>query len=348
MFVVTRKRALLVLALVLVALIGFVTGGIAHSYGFHEKNPVASFFANLIRGEPAGEYEEFYYPAPEQGACEIFSKSDVEYPFTFLVYGDSREPATYEKDAIIVRIIKENPSFVLHTGDIVRYGDEHHWRIFDLIEGNIISSGIPIYPVLGNHEYHLRQEEYPEDPQPQLQYYFDRFEFLHNNRWYSFTYGNCRFLLLDTNTDYSPGSYQYDWLMNELGKEDSGFLFVAFHHPPYTKGKPVRESEKEIAALFESCDDRGMIKPDIVFSGHVHNYERYIHEGINYIVSGGGGAEPHTIDRAPNDLFTEEGDTFHYCRITVSETELAFEMIRLIADTGGWETGDTFTLQISD
>lgn len=344
---VHKRTTLVILFAILLALISFVAGGFAHSYRIHEKIPGVNFVIGLFREEPE-EYEIFFYPAAEQGKSEIFSEQAVEYPFTFIVYGDSREPATYEKDSLISQIIRENPSFVLHTGDIVRYGEEHHWRIFDLFDGRIIDSGIPIYPVLGNHEYDTRQEPYPADPQKQLQYYFDRFKFLQNKRWYCFTYGNGRFLLLDTNTDYSPGSYQYDWLMNELSKENPGFLFVAFHHPPYTKGKQARESEKELAGLFESCDDKGLIKPDIVFSGHVHNYERYEHEGISYVVSGGGGAEPHSVNRDPNDFFTEEGDVFHYCKITVSKTGLTFEMIQFIEDTGGWETRDTFTILLSN
>ena len=30
----------------------------------------------------------------------------------------------------------------------------------------------------------------------------------------------------------------------------------------------------------------------VVFSGHVHNYERHEHGGVTYFVSGGGGAPP--------------------------------------------------------
>jgi predicted phosphodiesterase len=340
-----RKKTALVILLVIVASLGaFFAGGLAHKYSIHQKIlgvGGASYVVDLIRKSVESP---FFYPAPKQELSEIFQKRDVKYPFTFIVYGDSREPAGYEKEALIKQIIKENPSFVLHVGDLVLYGEEHQWKIFDLFEGRIIDSGIPIYPVLGNHEYHTRKEPYPTNPQRQLQHYFDRFKFLKNKRWYSFTYGNSRFLILDTNTDYSPGSNQYDWFIKELSGEDPGFLFIAFHHPPYTKSGRLRESERMLANILESYNKRGLIKTDIVFSGHVHNYERYKHNGINYIVTGGGGAPPHFINRDRDDFFTEPGATFHYCKIEVSETEATFKMIRLNEDTKEWVISDTFTI----
>ena len=43
----------------------------------------------------------------------------------------------------------------------------------------------------------------------------------------------------------------------------------------------------------------------IVFSGHVHNYERHEHNGVTYFVTGGGGARPYIIPRAPDDLYKD-------------------------------------------
>ena len=62
--------------------------------------------------------------------------------------------------------------------------------------------------------------------------------------------------------------------------------FVVFHIPPYSTGRhgsalSVRET---LSPLFES---NGV---QIVFTGHDHDYERSIANGVVYIVSGGGGA----------------------------------------------------------
>jgi len=95
-----------------------------------------------------------------------------------------------------------------------------------------------------------------------------------------------------------------------------------------------------LAQFFE----KGPVKPDIVFSGHQHNYERYYHNSIHYIVSGGGGTEQAPVKRAPEDFYNQPGDTFHYCKITLSETKTHFEMIKLEKDTGGGQVADTFTI----
>lgn len=310
----------------------------------------SAFFAVSYAASPKEKSSglPFFYPAPRQRASELFQKRDVKYPFAFIVYGDSREAACYEKDAIIAQIIKERPSFVLHAGDMVLYGEEHQWKIFDAFDGKIIDRGISFYPALGNHEYKTRKGRYASNPEEQLQLYFERFKYIKNKRWYSFKYGNSLFLILDTNTDYSPGSYQYKWLMKKLKSESPTFLFITFHHPPYTKSAPSKKSrsksEKFLAGIFEGYKDKGLIKTDIVFSGHAHNYERYKYNGINYVVTGGGGAPQHSVNRAPDDFYTKTGKTYHYCRITVSKTKADFEMISLDKDTGKWIIGDTFTI----
>ena len=314
-------------------MVAFLAGGIASKHNQFKKIPGAVHLLNLFE-------QPHFYPALQQHNVPIFETKELTYPYSFIVYGDSRELAFYEKTALISNVITEKPSFVIHLGDMVYCGDPHQWKNFDFSDGNIIKSGIPFFPVLGNHEYRSQKEWYPSSPEKQLQYYFDRFKFLKHKRWYSFTYGNSVFLILDTNTDYSPGSEQHRWLIDMLEKNASRFLYVACHHPPYSKGYHNRDEEKSLTQILE----KGPVKPDIVFSGHQHNYERYNYNGIHYIVSGGGGAEQSPIKRAPEDLYNQPGETFHYCKITLSETKVHFEMLKLKKDTDSWQVADTFTI----
>jgi len=82
-----------------------------------------------------------------------------------------------------------------------------------------------------------------------------------------------------------------------------------------------------------------------VISGHVHNYERYEHGGVMYIVSGGGGATPYMVKRIPTDFYREEGVTYHYCRFQVDRGRLKAEMIKYI-DPKNWATKDQFELSV--
>lgn len=337
------KINFVILLLIAISVSAFFAEDIANKYGVHHKICEVSYAAESVERAPGGP---FFYPAPEQETSDIFQNRNVKYPFTFIVYGDSREPAGDEKDGLIAQIIKEKPAFVIHLGDMVFNGEEHQWKIFDFFDGKIPNSGIPFYPVLGNHEYHTRNGSYSSNPEEQLQRYFNRFKYIKNKHWYSFKYGNSLFLILDTNTDYSPESYQYKWLMSKLKEKSPTFLFIAFHHPPYTRNatKSNRESEKFLAGIFESYSDKKISKADIVFSGDVHNYERYQYNGINYIVSGGGGAPQNSVKREPDDLYSKIGEVFHYCKITVSTSKATFEMICLDKDSDKWVVADTFTI----
>lgn len=335
-YLLVRILALLLFLIIIVA--AFVAGGLAHRYERYESIPGMGYIIELL--DPS-----FFYPAFAQGNSEIMRVDHVSYPFSFIVYGDSREPATEAKTAIINQVIEEAPGFVLNLGDMVYCGNEHQWEIFDLFEGKVIEKGIPFYPVLGNHEYRSLTEVYPEDPEEQLQHFFQRFQFLEERRWYSLTYGVCTILVLDTSTEYDPESLQYQWLENQLHEKKSGFVLVALHYPPHTKSGHGRHEEKLLATLFEAGGP-DLRKPDIVFSGHVHNYERYMYNDVTYVISGGGGAPPHAVKRGHDDLYNKSGDTYHYCRVTVSPSKLVVDMVRWRETTGAWSVDDTFTLSL--
>ncbi len=58
-------------------------------------------------------------------------------------------------------------------------------------------------------------------------------------------------------------------------------------------GHSARAREQALAKMLEERQLK--TRPHfIVFSGHVHNYERYEHHGVTYIVTGGGGATPYS------------------------------------------------------
>ena len=89
---------------------------------------------------------------------------------------------------------------------------------------------------------------------------------------------------------------QQQWFINELimaNKErDAKALIVTTHHPPYSMDTHHGAS----VIIQQSLNDafiKANIYPDIVFSGHVHNYQRFTRKiakkEIPYIVAGAGG-----------------------------------------------------------
>lgn len=315
----------------------FFLGQLSYKFGILTSIP-DSFTSLFIR-------DVFYNHIQNQDPL-VFEREDVNYPFKFIVYGDSRENATVHRTMIVKKIIEERPDFVIHLGDMVTFHDEHQWEIFDAFDGQIINAGIKFFPVLGNHEYRVsRTEIFPKKGNPEilLKGYFKRFPFLEGRRWYTFIYGNCKFIILDTMADHSPGSPQYEFLREEMENSGGKLVFVCMHHPPYTKTKygKARKAEKVIAELIEDLNRKGLKTP-IVFTAHKHNYERYMVNGINYVVSAGGGAPPYEVNRSDEDFYKEKGPTYHYCRITISANKGLFEMVKLSRDLSKWEVKDKF------
>jgi len=86
---------------------------------------------------------------------------------------------------------------------------------------------------------------------------------------------------------------QQDWLVSELKKAPkSKTLFVTMHHPVYSADDHHSGSAAMRTALNSAIDASGR-HPDIVFAGHVHNYQRFTrgmaNEQFPYIVAGAGG-----------------------------------------------------------
>lgn len=229
--------------------------------------------------------------------------------FRFAVYGDSR---TYpDAHAAVVRsIINSSPEIVLHTGDIVTAGRDYGlWSGEFFAPARDLLLTTPIVPVLGNHDY--------GGTGPLWFFYF--FDLPYQAGWFALTYGNTRFIGLDTDVGFSPGSPQYEWLLGELTSGaygDATWHVVLFHHPPFTA--TVGHSDdanvrSQLVPLFESYG------VDIAFQGHSHAYERYLHNGIYYIVTGGGGGPLCSI--GPDDVppIRQFGlSAYHHCVVAVN------------------------------
>ena len=282
------------------------------------------------------------------------------YPFTFAAYGDIRftDPTNHtstdpeRRHAIIAQLATDKPDFVVINGDIVLDGSvANDWTVMDEELKPLRDAGVKIFPALGNHDV--------RGGAPALASYFGRFPEVKPQRWYSLEYGNCLFLILDSDAPHQPGSPQGDWIANRLGHVpgDVDFVILAMHHPPYTKssehfmgmgGHSARPEEQQLAQLLET-KQKTLRARIIAIAGHVHNYERYEHGGVTYIVSGGGGATPYMINRGPDDFYREPGPTYHYCTFKVDHGKLSFEMHKLEMPQGEpkWTVGDKFEMASS-
>jgi len=195
------------------------------------------------------------------------------------------EMATYDLD------------FVIHTGDTVYNVDENpdpyeaFARKWYLPLAPLLRT-MPIYPVVGNHDveaatlwqgmpfyYHA----FPPFADPLL----GSSAYEGRNQWYAFAYGDVQFLMLDTQTFFGEGGYnaQQAWLNERLADSRFAYTVPVFHVAPYTSGRHVRDGEP-IRMMWVPQFEAASVP--LVLSGHDHNYERLIANGVTYVVSGGG------------------------------------------------------------
>jgi Icc-related predicted phosphoesterase len=269
----------------------------------------------------------------------------VSAPFHFVAYGDARfhNPKDTEaanppvRQALVQAIAETKPAFISFAGDIVynRY-DTEDWKVWDRETEVWRANKIPVYPALGNHDMHGIEKT-------ALANYFERFPELKNSRYYSVRAANTLMLVLDSSLDEILGA-QGDWLTQKLDHipADVDFVFIVLHHPPYTSassmpmfgaGHSARSEELRLAKLLEARQQNQRAR-FIVFSAHVHNYERHEHGGVTYFVTGGAGAHAYPIARAKSDPFQSKSINYHYLQVDVDQAHLKITMHRLDLTSG--------------
>jgi acid phosphatase type 7 len=281
----------------------------------------------------------------------------VTVPFHFVTYGDSRfhDPKDTEaanppvRQALVQAIAQINPAFIAFGGDIVYNGfDGNDWKVWDSETAVWRERNIPVYPALGNHDLH-------GDEKVALANYFQRFPDLKNSRYYSVRAANTLMLALDSSLDETSGP-QGQWLAQKLNDlpGDVDFVFIVLHHPPYTSssddkkfggGHSARSPEHEMAKMLEARQQHLRARI-VVFSGHVHNYERHEHGGVTYFVTGGAGAHAYPIERGPDDPFQSKEVNYHYLLVDVDRGKLKVTMhrLQLTGGTAVWTEPDSVAI----
>jgi Icc-related predicted phosphoesterase len=279
---------------------------------------------------------------------------EITLPFRFVAYGDTRftDPQNTDasnpsvRQALVEAIAGAHPAFISIGGDIAYNGyDVNDWKTWDKETAAWSANKIPVYPALGNHDLH-------GDEKIALANYFQRFPYLQNNRYYSVLAANTLLLMLDSSLDETSGP-QGQWLVQELDRLPAAvdFVCLVLHHPPYTDssdqflggGHSARHSEQALAQLLE--ERQAHIRARfVVIAGHVHNYERHEHNGVTYLVTGGGGARPYLVARAPGDpMRGKAAVNYHYLLIEVDRGKMKVTMNRLELANGkaDWSTPDS-------
>lgn len=224
------------------------------------------------------------------------AKSNNDSHFSFLHYGDCGYDNSVQ-NTIAALMLEEKADFGIVAGDV----DQGVGNNYDAVYFNVYKDILKNYchfTAIGNHDTYFDNADT----------YLDAF-YLHTNnpqqteRYYSFNWGNSKFICLDSNIPYTVGTDQYNWMIEELRCNNQQWLFVFFHHPPWTNAWSAdyfipfteyflyqgnEDMRTDLVPVFEQYN------VDFVLNGHSHCYQRGQLNGVKYIISGGAGSS--TLD----------------------------------------------------
>jgi hypothetical protein len=261
-------------------------------------------------------------------------------PMRIVAYGDMRFTDPHNqtdsnpriRQWLVKRVLEEKPDLLLLSGDLpFRGSTAEDWKIFRQETADWRTAELRIYTTLGNHEIYT-------DHAAGLRNYFENFPELQGHRWYSVQAGSIYVISLDSMSPVVDGSPQREWVRAQLAAlpPEINFVFVLSHLPMMAdlQSEVVAHlPTPEQAALrdFLEARTRSLRAKVIVVNGHIHNYERFEHNGITYLISGGGGAKPYPIlVRGEQDLYQASGFTnFHYVVITIDGKHASATMYRV-------------------
>ncbi|MEK7766539.1 MAG: metallophosphoesterase, partial [bacterium] len=260
----------------------------------------------------AGARAERFDPAAGKALGPAGGKED----FVFAVMGDNRPWVTAEDPITQNDYFKTNiglvnasgADFAVNSGDLIRgYAEPDlllkEWDAYDLA---CRAFKVPYVNVVGNHDVSTPAGE---------KIWLERYGPL----YFSFDHKGCRFIVL--NSEVIGGmeriaGEQLAWLKAELaGAKKARRIFVFLHKPLWAyrpdQGVTLNAWMREVHPLLAAA------RVDTVFAGHWHQYVMHPRrDGVGYVVTGGGGAEP-----------GEVAGFFHVLRVSVKGRKASYRVV---------------------
>ena len=280
--------------------------------------------------------------------------------------------------------VADRPAFFYHLGDVVYYYGETS-EIYSQFYEPYSEYAAPIFAIPGNHDGDVQ-----DGATPSLEAFVNTFcaptpgfrPEAGDNPRSSMTQPNVYWTLdapfatiIGLYTNVPEGGEvqadQLDWLASELANAPrEKAIVLAMHHPVYSADAHHAGSSRMARVLDQAINWAGRA-PDAVFSGHVHNYQRFTRELSNreipYIVAGAGGywhlhymanlpdgSKPVPPLAIPNSDATLESfceDRHGYMKLTITPRSLTGEYYTVARPQESWRQDatllDTFRLDLN-
>lgn len=274
----------------------------------------------------------YVYRVGREGAWSepaSFTTASAADNFSFIYMGDAQQG--YEEWGNMLQAAaaeKTCPKFALLGGDLVDDSSSAEWQQFFNAASPVFKQ-IPLMPAAGNH-----------DDTP---LFWNSFALPRNGpegleeKFYSFDYGNCHIVVLDSNYLGAPADANFGrvsaWLRNDLDNSRKQWKFAVLHYPPYPAapdGHAAILQENWVPLLEQG-------RADAVFNGHQHVYMRTKPLRNNQVQADGWGIV-YIMGNAGNK-FSDHGPNYDYIAEEIANVS-NYEIVDI--------NGDTFSLTAKD
>ena len=262
--------------------------------------------------------------------AERIERVDVDYPFSFVVAGDSGAWPDPTADAIFTQLISQiarldpAPVFFANLGDFAGPGTvARHEDYLDLVK----PLSIPNICVVGNHDL--------DDGAGA-----ETFAQIHGPMNFDFAYGHTRFVVIHaqpgelgeidvpgTGTPegtQGPRADDLDFLERRLAAADEPHRVVLMHMPPYLDGRYAphpdwgfKRREREFLDILRTH------AVTLVCCAHGLAFDHVVRDGVHFVMSGGGGtgicSHYRGVCSAGPGHPEDRGSLFHSVELTISK-----------------------------
>lgn len=289
-------------------------------------NSIKTLYCPVLKTEKIDDTHKFQPPPQPSGSYPYrldFKDPQNKEKLVFHMVGDtggSNGPGTPQRVAsqMIAQHLNsedesDRPAFLYHLGDLVyHYGEAEQYDEQFLTPFEDYPA--PIFAIAGNHD---------SDVNPESEAHYDSLEAFYtafcNAQPKTIYFGQNTirksqvqphvYWTMETTLASIIGLYtnvpkygcikseQRTWFIKELRNaaryRAEKAIIVCLHHAPYSADLNHGSSSNMIEFLNSSFEEAG-VTPDVVFSGHVHNYQRFCKQyedgkTLPFIVAGAGG-----------------------------------------------------------
>ena len=250
-----------------------------------------------------------------------FPSTDAAVPVSFAVLGDFGVGIVDgrldgARQLLLARALERaidahGVRLVITTGDNIYLGhqdtagtgnEDDEWYSSFYEPYRYVINRVPFFPTVGNHD--AGDSESSDDRAQLADNYFLDHRFapevergsasLGPGLFYRFQVGaNVEFISIDTSLAREIGMEHYfddpahsRWVREALGGRGTQWRIPFSHHPPYCAGPEHTNTTGMVERLVPLFEEAGV---RLVLSGHEHNFQHSVVDGISYVVSGAAG-----------------------------------------------------------